>query len=62
MSTDKEDFQVGDYILPKVVGLMELGDPPYKIEKIDDKVYTVVQTMGSHRHVLELTKGRLRKI
>ena len=41
---------------------MELGDPPYKIEKIDGKVYTVVQTMGSHRHVLELTKGRLRKI
>ena len=62
MSTDKEDFKVGDYILPMMPGIMELGDQQYKIEKIDGKVYTVVQTMGSHRHVLKLTKARLRKV
>ena len=62
MSTDKKDLQVGDWILPIMPGIMELGDPPYQIENIDGKIYTVVQTMGSHRHVLKLTKAKIRKV
>ena len=38
MSTDKKDLQVGDWILPIMPGIMELGEPPYQIENIDGKI------------------------
>ncbi len=60
MKGDK--LEVGDYVIPTVPGIMELGDPPYKITEVDGDMYTVVQTMGTHNHTMKLPTGRLRKV
>jgi hypothetical protein len=60
MKGDK--LEVGDYVIPTVPGIMELGDPPYKITEVDGNMYTVVQTMGTHNHTMKLPTGRLRKV
>ena len=55
-------LKVGDYVIPTVPGIMELGDPPYKIIEVDGDMYTMVQTMGTHKHTMKLPIERLRKV
>ena len=43
-----DELEIGDYVIPTMPGIMELGDPPYKIIEVDDGMYTIVQKMGSH--------------
>ena len=60
MKDDK--LKVGDYVIPAVPGIMELGDPPYMITEVNDNMYTIVQTMGTHKHTMKLPTERLRKV
>ena len=39
---NKDKFKIGDWVLPRIVGLLEYGDPPYQIVKIEDGIYTIV--------------------
>ena len=56
-------IKVGDYVIPKIVGMMEFGDPPYVVTEISkDKIYTIVQTIKSYKHTLKLTEKKVRKI
>ena len=61
MSKDKK-IKVGDYVLPRMIGIVEKGDPPYTIEKIEDGIYTIVQKIGSYRHRMELPEEKLNKL
>lgn len=62
MSKEKEII-VGDYVLPRKTGLIELGDPPYKVETInEDGTYTIVQKQGSYEHRLTLTRKKINKL
>ena len=37
-------IKVGDHVIPKIVGLMERGDPPYIVTEIsEDKIFLFVQ-------------------
>ena len=37
-------IKVGDYVILKIVGMMEPGDPLYKVTEIsEDNIYTIVQ-------------------
>ena len=38
---NKDKFKIGDWVLPRIVGLLEYGDPPYQIEKIEDVLIVV---------------------
>ncbi len=60
MKGDK--LEVGDYVIPTVQGIMELGEPPYKIIEVNDGMYTVVQKIGTHEHIMKLPTERLRKV
>ena len=61
MSKDKK-IKVGDYVLPRMIGIVEKGDPPYTIEKIEDGIYTIVQNIGSYRHRMKLPEEKLNKL
>ena len=61
MSKDKK-IKVGDYVLPRMIGIVEKGDPPYTIEKIEDGIYTIVQKIGSYRHRMKLPEEKLNKL
>ena len=54
-----DELEIGDYVIPTMPGIMELGDPPYKIIEVDDGMYTIVQKMGSHNHTMKLPTERL---
>jgi len=56
-------IKVGDYVIPKIVGMMEFGDPPYIVTEISkDKIYTIVQTIKSYTHTLKVLEKKLRKV
>ena len=56
-------IEVGDYVIPKIVGMMEFGDPPYIVTEISkDKIYTIVQTIKSYTHTLKVLEKKLRKV
>ena len=57
-----DELEIGDYVIPTMPGIMELGDPPYKITEVNDDIYTIVQTMGSHNHTMKVPVERLRKV
>lgn len=55
-------IRVGDYVIPKIVGMMEFGDPPYIVTEISkDKIYTIVQTIKSYKHILKIPEKKIRK-
>ena len=56
-------IKIGDYVIPKIVGMMEFGDPPYIVTEISkDKIYTIVQTIKSYTHTLKVLEKKLRKV
>lgn len=56
-------IKVGDYVIPKIVGMMEQGDPPYRVTEISkDAIYTIVQTIKSYKHTLLVPEKKLRKV
>jgi|TARA_Y100000780_G_scaffold203915_1_gene197982 hypothetical protein len=59
---NKDKLKIGDYVHPRIVGLFEYGDPPYKIEKIEDGIYTIVQKQGTYEHRLKVPKEKLNKL
>ena len=62
MSKDKE-IKVGDFVLPRMSGIIEQGDPAYVVEEITDEgKYRIVQTIGTYQHRLELPKEKLNKL
>jgi len=62
MSKDKE-IKVGDWVLPRMSGLVERGDPAYQVKEITDEgMYKIVQTIGTYKHRLELPKEKLNRL
>ena len=61
MSKDKK-IKVGDYVLPRMIGIVEKGDPPYTIEKIEDGIYTIIQKQGTYEHRLKVPKEKLKRL
>ena len=59
---NKDKFKIGDWVFPRIVGLLEYGDPPYQIVKIEDGIYTIVQKQGSYKHKLKLPEEKLNKL
>ena len=60
--SDKQ-IKVGDFVLPRISGLLEQGDPAYVVEEITDEgKYRIVQTIGTYQHRLELPKEKLNKL
>ena len=55
-------IKVGDYVIPKIVGVLEPGDPPYIVTEIsEDKIYTIVQTIKFYKHKLKVPEEKLEK-
>ena len=60
--SDKQ-IKVGDFVLPRMSGIIEQGDPAYVVEEITDEgKYRIVQTIGTYQHRLELPKEKLNKL
>lgn len=59
---NKDKLKVGDYVFPKIVGLLEYGDPSYRIEKIEDGIYTIIQKQGTYEHRLKVPKEKLKRL
>ena len=60
-------IKVGDHVIPKIVGLMERGDPPYIVTEIsEDKIYTIFSISIEYLHIyikkLYVVKGCQKKI
>ena len=54
--SDKQ-IKVGDFVLPRMSGIVEQGEPAYQVEEITDEgKYRIVQTIGSYQHRMELPK------
>ena len=62
MSKKKKEFKVGDFVIPLVAGIMELGDPPFEITEINGDAYTCEQEIGSYKSTLVLSSGRMKHI
>jgi hypothetical protein len=55
-------IKVGDYVIPRIIGIMDYGDPPYIVTEIsEDNTYTIVQTIKSYKHKLKLPEKKIRK-
>ena len=62
MSKDKE-INVGDFVLPRMSGIVEQGEPAFQVEEITDEgKYRIVQTIGSYQHRMELPKEKLNRL
>ena len=60
--SDKQ-IKVGDFVLPRMSGIVEQGDPAYQVEEITaDGKYRIVQTIGSYQHRMELPKEKLNRL
>ena len=58
-----KEIKVGDFVLPRMSGIIEQGDPAYVVEEITDEgKYRIVQTIGSYRHRMELPKEKLNRL
>jgi hypothetical protein len=62
MAKDKE-IKVGDFVLPRMIGIVEKGEPAYKVESItEDNKYIIVQKIGSYRHRMTLPKEKINRL
>ena len=60
--SDKQ-IKVGDFVLPRMSGIVEQGEPAYQVEEITDEgKYRIVQTIGSFQHRMELPKEKLNRL
>ena len=60
--SDKQ-IKVGDFVLPRMSGIVEHGEPAYQVEEITDEgKYRIVQTIGSYQHRMELPKEKLNRL
>lgn len=60
--SDKQ-IKVGDFVLPRMSGIIEQGDPAYVVEEITDEgKYRIVQTIGTWQHRMELPKEKLNRL
>ena len=58
-----KEIKVGDFVLPRMSGIVEQGEPAYQVEEITDEgKYRIVQTIGTYQHRLELPKEKLNKL
>lgn len=58
-----KEIKVGDFVLPRMSGIIEQGDPAYVVEEITDKgKYRIVQTIGTWQHRMELPKEKLNRL
>ncbi|MAR77913.1 MAG: hypothetical protein CMD43_03100 [Gammaproteobacteria bacterium] len=58
-----KEIKVGDFVLPRMSGIIEQGDPAYVVEEITDEgKYRIVQTIGSYQHRMELPKEKLNRL
>ena len=58
-----KEIKVGDFVLPRMSGIIEQGDPAYVVEEITDEgKYRIVQTIGSYQHRMELTKEKFNRL
>ena len=62
MSKDKK-IKVGDYVLPRMIGIVEKGEPAYQVESItEDNKFIIVQKIGSYRHRMTLPKEKINRL
>ena len=60
--SDKQ-IKVGGFVLPRMSGIVEQGEPAYQVEEITDEgKYRIVQTIGSYQHRMELPKEKLNRL
>jgi hypothetical protein len=60
--SDKK-IKVGDFVLPRMSGIVEKGEPAYVVEEITDEgKYRIVQTVGTYQHRMELPKEKLNRL
>ena len=60
--SDKQ-IKVGDFVLPRMSGIVEQGEPAYQVEEITDEgKYRIVQTIGRYQHRRELPKEKLNRV
>ena len=58
-----KQIKVGDFVLPRMSGIVEQGEPAYQVEEITDEgKYRIVQTIGSYQHRMELPKEKLNRL
>ena len=58
-----KEIKVGDFVLPRMSGIIEQGDPAYVVEEITDEgKYRIVQTIGTYQHRMELPKEKLNRL
>jgi len=58
-----KEIKVGDFVLPRMSGIVEQGEPAYQVEEITDEgKYRIVQTIGSYQHRMELPKEKLNRL
>jgi|10_taG_2_1085330.scaffolds.fasta_scaffold131676_3 hypothetical protein len=56
-------IKVGDYVRVNIVGMMEPGDPAYRVTEIsEDNIYTIVQEIRSYKHTMKVTVDKLNKL
>jgi|TARA_B100000287_G_scaffold284917_1_gene268543 hypothetical protein len=62
MAKEKE-IRVGDFVRPRMSGIMEPGEPAYQVESITEKgEYVILQTIGSYKHRMTLKKEKLHRL
>lgn len=58
-----KEIKVGDFVLPRMSGIVEQGEPAYQVEEITDEgKYRIVQTIGTWQHRMELPKEKLNRL
>ena len=59
MKDDK--IKVGDWVRVKIAGFGS-GEPPYRVESIENDIYVIVQEEGSYKHTLRVKKNKITKL
>jgi len=62
MAKKIKELGVGDYVIPLIPGIMDLGDPPFEIMKIDEDEYTITQQIGTYKSTLILSSSKVRPL
>jgi len=58
-----KEIKVGDFVLPRMSGIVEKGEPAYVVEEITDEgKYRIVQTIGTYQHRMVLPKEKLNRL
>ena len=59
----EKKLKVGDYVLPRMSGIVEKGEPAYQVESItEDNKFIIVQKIGSYRHRMTLPKEKINRL